>query len=78
MDIEKEIKVAVDHLPNRPQAVPPAERKFRPDFKPQKAALRNAIIQAHRALGPGPWTEVDDTVLDMVTSWLIDVEGRRS
>lgn len=47
-------------------------------FRRLRAHVRGVLIDAHHALGPIPWTEADDRIIDVIAHWLDDVRGRRS
>jgi hypothetical protein len=57
----------------------PVFRNVAPDpnrFRKLKADLRDTLFRIHREMSDGIWTEMDDAVLDAVTSWMVDVADR--
>jgi len=83
-DVADEIRAAVNK--NRPDIYPgnfagftTAEGKAESEiFLKHRADVRGALIEGHRRIGNGtPWQPTDDRILDIVTTWLDNVHGRR-
>ena len=61
-------KIRLQSAPTDPEAA----------FRKLRAHVRGVMIDAHRALTQrqGAWSEGDDRLIDVVSTWLEDVRGR--